>query len=278
MAGFTNQIVLCENIQTDGNPVGTGSFNANGQLLIGGVAAPNMAVAIPTASNGVALTLGQNSLAVAGVNASETVVGVVELATSAETIAGTDTTRAVVSSGLAAKLGTQTANGIPYGAGTAAAVAWTGALTNGQVVIGSTGVAPVAATLQAGAGTIITNGAGSITIASTSSHDNWSFISASQALVANNAYGCISPGGALSLSLPATSAQGTMITVLLDGATSFTITQAAGQQIRFGNQTTTLGAGGSLASTAQGDCVTLVCRTANTLWAVVSAVGNLTVV
>lgn len=278
MAGFNGDLVLCTNIVTTASQSSAGSFNANGQLLIGGVAAPNMAVAIPTASNGVALTLGQNSLAVAGVNASETVVGVVELATSAETIAGADTTRAVVSSGLAAKLGVQTANGIPYGAGTAAALAWTGALTNGQVVIGSTGVAPVAATLQAGSGTIITNGAGSITIASTSSHDNWSFISASQALVANNAYGCISPGGALSLSLPATSAQGTMITVLLDGATSFTITQGAGQQIRFGNQTTTLGAGGSLASTAQGDCVTLVCRTANTLWAVVSAVGNLTVI
>ena len=278
MAGFNGDLVLCTNIVTTASQSSAGSFNANGQLLIGGVAAPNMAVAIPTASNGVALTLGQNSLAVAGVNASETVVGVVELATSAETIAGADTTRAVVSSGLAAKLGTQTQYAVPYGGGSAAAVNWLAPLTNGQLVIGSTGAAPVAATLTAGPGTSIVNAAGSITIASTSSHDNWSFISASQALVANNAYGCISPGGALSLSLPATSAQGTMITVLLDGATSFTITQGAGQQIRFGNQTTTLGAGGSLASSAQGDCVTLVCRTANTLWAVVSAVGNLTVV
>jgi hypothetical protein len=40
------------------------------------------------------------------------------------------------------------------------------ALTNGQLIIGSTGVIPVAATLTAGAGASITNAAGSITIAS----------------------------------------------------------------------------------------------------------------
>ncbi|WP_374028910.1 beta strand repeat-containing protein [Bdellovibrio bacteriovorus] len=41
------------------------------------------------------------------------------------------------------------------------------ALTNGQVLIGSTGAAPQAATLTAGSGVSITNGAGSITIATT---------------------------------------------------------------------------------------------------------------
>jgi hypothetical protein len=42
------------------------------------------------------------------------------------------------------------------------------ALTNGQLVIGSTGAAPVVAALTAGAGISITNGAGSISIAATS--------------------------------------------------------------------------------------------------------------
>ena len=37
--------------------------------------------------------------------------------------------------------------------------------TNGQLLIGSTGVAPVASTLTAGTNVTITNGAGSITIA-----------------------------------------------------------------------------------------------------------------
>ena len=40
-------------------------------------------------------------------------------------------------------------------------------MTNGQVIIGSTGATPVAAALTAGANITITNGAGSITIAST---------------------------------------------------------------------------------------------------------------
>jgi len=378
MAGFNGQILLANNINVAGSQSASGDFNANGQLLIGGVAAPNMAVGLPTASNGVQLNLGQNSLDVAGITATDSQIGVVELADNAETIAGTATDRANTPASLGAKLGAQTANAIAVGAGTAAALAWAGPLTDGQVllgstgvapvggtigtsngvtstsgagtfaiagvtatdsvigvveladnaetiagaatdrantpaslaaklgtqtqfavpygggaaaavnwlapltdgqlVIGSTGVAPVAATLTAGAGTTITNAAGSITIASTSSHDNWSFISASQALVANNSYVCIAPGGALSLSLPATAAQGTMLNVSLDGATSFAITQGAGQQIRFGNLTTTAGAGGSLSSAAQGDSVTLVCTVADTNWLVVAAVGNLSVV
>lgn len=280
MAGFKNQILLCQNVQLDGNqnPPEPGMFQQNGQLMIGGVAAPHVTVGLPTASNGVQLNLGQNTIDVAGITATTTQIGVVELADNSETIAGTATDRANTPASLAAKLGTQTQFAVPYGGGATAAVNWLAPLANGQLVIGSTGVAPVAAALTAGAGTTITNGAGSITIASTSSHDNWSFISASQALVANNSYVCIAPGGALSLSLPATAAQGTMLNVSLDGATSFAITQGAGQQIRFGNLTTTAGAGGSLSSAAQGDSVTMVCTVADTSWLVVAAVGNLSVV
>jgi hypothetical protein len=278
MAGFNGQIVLANNIQIDGSQSGSGDFSANGQLLIGGVASPNMAVGIPTASNGVALTLGQNSLAVAGVNATDAVVGVVELATDAETIAGTDSVRGVVPSGLAAKLGAQTANAIPYAAGPTAAMAYLGPLTDGQLIIGSTGAAPVAAQLIAGAGTTISAGPGTITISSTASGDNWTAISASQTLSPNNSYLCVAPGGALSLALPAVAAQFTRITVALEDATSFVITQGAGQQIRLGSQLTTAGAAGSLASTAQGDVVSLVCSVADTKWIVDSAVGNLTLV
>lgn len=49
----------------------------------------------------------------------------------------------------------------------AGAIVEAAALTNGQVLIGSTGAAPQAATLTAGSGVSITNGAGSITIATT---------------------------------------------------------------------------------------------------------------
>lgn len=58
------------------------------------------------------------------------------------------------------------ANTLLYGAGANTTVSELGPLTDGQLVIGSTGNAPVAGTLTAGTGISITNGAGSITIAS----------------------------------------------------------------------------------------------------------------
>jgi len=150
---------------------------------------------------------------------------------------------------------------------------------NGQLLIGST-VSPNirVATLTPGAGISIVNGAGSITISATATTFPWNVISASQTLAVNNGYICVSPGGALSLALPATSALGDIIEVTLDGATSWAITQAAGQQIRFGNIQTTAGAGGSITSTLPGDTIRMVCQTANLKWNILSSVGNLTVV
>lgn len=54
-------------------------------------------------------------------------------------------------------------NALQYNAGSGS-FGGVGPLTNGQVVIGSTGNAPQAATLSAGSGVTITNGAGSVTI------------------------------------------------------------------------------------------------------------------
>ncbi len=62
------------------------------------------------------------------------------------------------------KLATGTANGIVYNDAGGVMVS-TLALTDGQVLIGQTGASPVEATLTAGAGISITNGAGTITIA-----------------------------------------------------------------------------------------------------------------
>lgn len=60
-----------------------------------------------------------------------------------------------------------TTNAIQYNAGSGA-LGGVGPLTNGQLVIGSTGNAPQAQALTAGTGISITNGAGSVTIAATS--------------------------------------------------------------------------------------------------------------
>lgn len=105
----------------------------------------------------------------------------------------------------------------------------------------------------------------------------WSVVGASAALVANTGIICTS-GAALSFSLPASSAVGDIIEISLDGSTSWTITQGAGQQIRMGSSQTTSGAGGSLASTAQGDTLRMVCSVADTRWNVLSSMGNITIV
>ena len=63
---------------------------------------------------------------------------------------------------------TLTQHAVLVGNGTAA-VQMIGPLTNGQLLIGSAGAAPVAATLTAGANVTITNAAGAITIAAASS-------------------------------------------------------------------------------------------------------------
>lgn len=131
-----------------------------------------------------------------------------------------------------------------------------------------------------GAGGTTTSGAGNtITITSAGAGAfTWHVISASQALAVNNGYFCAAPGGALSLSLPAVSAIGDTIAVSLVGATSWTITQGAGQEISYGDLVTTNGVGGSVSSTKQGDTITFVCNVANIDWTITSSIGNPTLV
>jgi hypothetical protein len=78
------------------------------------------------------------------------------------------------------------------------------------------------------------------------------------------------------LTLPATASlcDEISITYGLQGVSS--IQQNAGQQIRFGVLATTVGVTGSLQSTSIGDCIRLKCVVAgsNTLWTVVSSIGN----
>lgn len=100
---------------------------------------------------------------------------------------------------------------------------------------------------------------------------NWVTVSAtSQAMESNNGY--IPNNGALvTLSLPSTSVVGDEIKVAGQGAGGWIISQAAGQQIHIGSVASTLGAGGSVASTNQYDSLYLVCIVANTIWTLVGA-------
>lgn len=157
---------------------------------------------------------------------------------------------------------------------TVGVVAGLGLMTDGQLPIGKTGAVPSLATLTAGPGIAIGNAPGAITITNTGAGTAWTPINASQALAPDNGYICIAPGGALVLSLPAVSTTGSEIEILLDGATSFQISQGAGQQIRYGSLQTTLGVGGSVTTTAQGDSIRLVCLTPDLRWIMISGAGN----
>jgi len=151
------------------------------------------------------------------------------------------------------------------------------ALTNGQLAIGSTGVDPSAATLSAGTGVSITNGAGTITVNALGGGLTWTAVTgASQAMTSNTGW-IANRSGTVAFTLPTTSAVGDLVAVTgINTATGWSIGYTTNQQIFFGTSSATI-TSGSLASTAIRDTVYLVCMTANLTWNVVSSIGNITV-
>lgn len=129
-----------------------------------------------------------------------------------------------------------------------------------------------------GMGISITGSGDSITFTATGGGVSWSEVTGtSQSMAANNGY-IASNGATVTLTLPTTAAQGSVIEVVGKGAGGWTIAQNSGQRIYYGIATTTLGAGGSLSSTNQRDCVKLLCVTADTEFEVLSSIGNITYV
>ena len=145
--------------------------------------------------------------------------------------------------------------------------------TDGQLIIGDTGNVPQIATLTAGAGIAIANGAGTITISSTGSGLAWvDATNAAYNLAVATSYGA-NRGAGVTFTLPAVAAQGTVIEIVgILGLAS--IAQGAGQSIHVGMFTTTVGAGGSLTMTNLHDCITLRCSVANTEWVTQNMLGN----
>jgi len=156
---------------------------------------------------------------------------------------------------------------------------WSASLTDGQVMIGATGGTPSPASITAGTGITLTSGANSLIIASSGGGLTWTdVIGISQAMAIDNGY-TANNAGLVTLTLPSTAAYGTSISVLGKGAGGWLIAQNAGQSIRLGSSTTTIGITGSLASTNAGDSINLICTTANTVWTVQGAPqGIITVV
>ena len=147
----------------------------------------------------------------------------------------------------------------------------------GQNVILSSDAWPAA---DGAAGTFLeTNGLGVLTWAHVPSGSiTWVAIAANTTLAISTGYFCTG-GAAISLALPAVSAIGDTIEIVLAGSTSFTVTQTAGQRIRLGNRQTTAGIGGSMSSLAQGDSVRMVCLVPDLTWlCVAGTIGNLLLV
>ena len=150
------------------------------------------------------------------------------------------------------------------------------ALTNGQLAIGNTGNDPSAATISAGTGITVTNGAGTITINAVGAGLTWSKITANQTAAVNNGYIC-NKAGVLALAMPTTSAIGDVIAVInINTAADTQIVSANPGQLQFGNLLATANTG-TFTSTALGDSLYMVCTTANTTWYVVSSTGNWTI-
>lgn len=152
-----------------------------------------------------------------------------------------------------------------------------GAATNGQLPIGNTGNAPTLATITAGSGIGIANGAGSITISSSGGGFAWTEVTGTSAsLAVNNGY-IANNAGLVTLTLPATAALGDTIKVVGKGAGLFRIAQNASQFVNIVSTTTTVGVTGSLTATEQFDCIDLICTTTNNGWIAHTVTGNFTV-
>ena len=148
--------------------------------------------------------------------------------------------------------------------------AWSGTMTNGQVIIGYTSGTPTAATISAGAGISVTNGTGSITIASTGGITWNSVITTTVTAAVNNGY-IITEASATTVTLPVTAALGSVVEVIGQGAGGFSLAAGIGQTIQMGTVATT--SGGSWTSANQYDAIRVVCTVANTTWTVTSVLS-----
>jgi hypothetical protein len=129
--------------------------------------------------------------------------------------------------------------------------------------------------------TIFVNTDGAMSWYNPGSNFTWQITAAAgpTALVSNNGY-FANNAGTISFTLPTSgSAIGDKFAVAaLNNATSWIINQTGSQFIVFGNVSTSVGAGGSIAANTVGDTIEFVCLVADAAFWVTSAVGNPTIV
>ena len=162
-AGVANYKLLASDLFPTLSTAGTGSealfvnvTNKN-TLNFKGIKSVNSLLTVATATNNVTLQVNESLINLANCdNATSQFLSTVDLTA--------DVTGVLPVANGGTGLATLTANSLYVGNGTSAPTAL-GAATNGQLVIGRTGLAPALANLTAGSNVTITNGAGTITIA-----------------------------------------------------------------------------------------------------------------
>jgi hypothetical protein len=154
----------------------------------------------------------------------------------------------------------------------AGANAWI-ALTDGQIVVGSSAGSPAAASLSAGTGISITPGSNSISIAATGAAGiTWANISGTTQAAAVNTGFVVGNASQTTITLPATAALGSTVTIQGKGAGGWILAANTGQTIQVGQTASTTA--GSVTSAAAFDSIQVVCITANTTWATISVLSS----
>jgi hypothetical protein len=149
-----------------------------------------------------------------------------------------------------------------------------------ESLAGDTGVAvPTAGrvTLAGGTGLSTVASGSTVTFNVTGMGEKYTVVTANTSMGINQGYITNKSGSAAVMTLPVTAAVGSEITVVGQNSTGWSIAQNSGQTIHMNSASTTTGTGGSLASTAQYNVVSLLCTIANTDWTVTSSEGTLTV-
>lgn len=149
---------------------------------------------------------------------------------------------------------------------------------DGELMIGNSAQLPSAATLTAGSGITILNGAGSITISASGSGSIVEVTGASQSMAVNTTYIAANGGAGVTFTLPSSASAGAYVEVIGFGSGGFSIDQNAGQTIYTYNVATTTGAGGSLTANQQYNAIKIVCVATDTDWVVTEITGDYTIV
>lgn len=150
-------------------------------------------------------------------------------------------------------------------------------LTDGQIVIGSSAGAPLAATLSAGANVTITNGHNTITIAASGGTTSVNQNSSSATLANNSRYITNNGASLVTYTIPAGAAIGDTYEIIGGSSGGWAVAQPSSVICHYGNVSTTTGVSGSLSSTNQYDKLTISCIGTNT-FSVYNVQGNITFV